>query len=168
MTWTDLEPVAKKGAGPHQGGVMMSSTKPSPRYQPFNYVTVRTKLFEGGAAPAWLQKGARVNVQVGSGDHRGMIRLVRGTGYVFGTIARDAHAIRLIIPLLPGQKPGKQQPIPCEFDFHDDWVEITLPSWAKSPGGVPQPALSPEAAEKWKKQNPGKPFVLGQGTAGAA
>lgn len=151
MTWTDLTPYPKKGAGPHQSGVMLSSTKPSERFAPFNFITIRTKLFEGGPAPEWLKKGARVNVQVGSGEDRGHIRIVKGAPYAFGTVARDAHAIRIGIPLLPGQKQGKQPPTACDYEFHDDWVSITLPAWAKSAGAIPQPLLSPEAAARKAK-----------------
>lgn len=151
MTWTDLLPIPGKGAGPRQGGVMMSCTKPGARYQSYNYVTIRPHLFEGGPAPAWLKKGGQVNVQVGLGDDRGHIRIVRGKAYAFGSIPRDDKAIRLAVPLLPGQKEGKQVAIACEFEFHDDWVSITLPPWAKSPGAIPQPLLSPEAAARKAK-----------------
>lgn len=155
MTWSDLEPYPSPGGSSRLGGVMMSASKQSDRFRPVTMIVFRPRLWEG-PVPEWLKKGGMVAVRIGGAEDRGKLRIVKGTRFPIGGIAKDTGAIRVMIPLLPGQKPGKQKSIACEFDWNDGWIEIELPSWAKPGAAVPQPALSPEAARKWTAERKGE------------
>lgn len=147
MTWTNLEPYAAKSAGKVAAAVMLSASKPDGRFRPLLMITLRPDLFDGGA-PAWLKAGARVSVQRGAGEHAGYLRIVPGGAFVVGRTPKSP-VLRISLPPLPAQKPAKQHPLACEFDFQDGWISITLPTWCKAGAAVPQPALSPDAARKW-------------------
>lgn len=146
MSWIDLEPYASPGGTCRIGAIMLSASRPDGRYRPFTIITIRPR-FWNGELPPWLAIGARIKAQIGTGDTRGQLRLVPGDLYLIGTFPKG-DGLRINLPLLPGQKPGKQKPMQVEYDWNDQWVSIDLPAWAKPAAAVPQPALSPEVAKR--------------------
>lgn len=144
MTWTDLDPYPSPGGTIRLHGVMISASKGEGRYRPSLILTIRPRLFEGGA-PSWLAAGTKVNVQLGSGADAGLLRLTPNGRFLLGRTPKGTDCCTVRLPVLPHQQLGKQRPVACEFDWHDTWVSITLPAWCRAKPAIPQPALSPEA-----------------------
>lgn len=90
---------------------------------------------------AWFVPDARVRLLAGAGDHAGQVRVepdpngdhalgaVSGRGGRGATLRLDAARL----PLVPLKAIG------VEFDFSDDWLEVTLPK------ALGPKALGPEA-----------------------
>jgi hypothetical protein len=126
---------------------MVAASKDGARYRPALLITIRPRLFEGGA-PAFLAAGNKVAVQIGSGADAGQLRIIpRGT-FTLGRLPKGGDTAMLRIPVLPHQQPGKQKATACEFDFSDTWLSITLPTWCRPKPAVPQPPLSDDAAAR--------------------
>lgn len=152
MTWTNIVPYAGTNAGPHavKHGVMLSASKDGGRFRPWLCIAFRAELWPDGF-PSFLTIGAKVAVQVGSGQYAGQLRIAPTGPFRVGRYP-NSTSLRIRIPSLPQQQPGKQQQIGCEFDWQDDWVAITLPPWCRPKQAVAQPALSPEAERRFAKQ----------------
>lgn len=145
MTWTDIAPPESAG-GSHRGAVMVAASRPEGRRRPVLLVTIRRRLFEGGAAPDWLRPGQRIGAQIGSGPNAGLLRLVPKGALKLGRAANGGDDVAILrLPYLPTQQPGRRRPVACEYDWDDTWLSIQLPAWCRAKPAVPQPALSPAA-----------------------
>jgi hypothetical protein len=86
--------------------------------------------------PAWMTAGAGVNAMLGGGPHAGMIRIEAGQVFTLGKTAANAPGkpvLQLRLPPPAGMEEGPAKAVPVEFDYSDDWLELTLPDWGKAP-----------------------------------
>lgn len=82
-----------------------------------------------------------VAVLAGAGEHRGMLRIVPGKTHSLALLGgkHDANAqIRIIrLPMPAGLVPADHPATAVEFDYGDDWLELTLPLWAQAQEAAP-------------------------------
>ena len=113
-------------------------------------VTLRAKLTKAGAQASinirptvhtqlpWLQPGRMVTVALGAGDNAGMIRLTPGGAFPVGRcggrpeVPADALTLSIWLATLLALPAKAQPPTALEHDFGDDWLEATLPDWARA------------------------------------
>ena len=115
-------------------------------------LAVRPHLIEG---LSWWKPGAAVAVQRGAGEHAGMLRVTPGGKHrlrVMGgrrkAAGQSPAAVLLTLTELPGMPAKGQKPVALEFDYGDDWLEVTLPEWARAAAGAsvtPRGASAPAA-----------------------
>lgn len=103
------------------------------------FVSIQTGLL---ADLKFFVGGQRVNVLLGSGEQDGKIRIVPADpsrpNESFSLAAKVAPAnksrsVALIFPAPPGIAPGRHKSVAPEFDYDEQWIEITLPSWRAKP-----------------------------------
>jgi hypothetical protein len=91
-----------------------------------------------------LQPGATVDVLAGHGDHAGLLRIQAGREFRLMMVGKKTGTPPVIlrgVPLAGGMEAVDRPPVDAEFDYGDDWVEVTLPGWALPPA----PPAPPEA-----------------------
>ena len=129
MAWTDIEPNKKNPALTDKAPLLIGISVRGKVAQRI-LVTVRTGMFSP-PLPFW-KNGAKVGVQIGSGNDAGKIRIVPNGPHqirFMGPHAEKAGAVTLQFPL-PQSIPSSGEPSSePEFDYTDDWLEITLPAW---------------------------------------
>lgn len=148
MSWSPIElPPSKLKGMPPRAGVYVSTTKPG-RYACTMLMGFRPSAFD--PAPKWLADGQGVEVLVGHGEHAGRLRIQPGTRLrlMRATGARPGKPggtgnLCLRLPLLPGVPEAKRAGTSCEFDYHDDWIEVELPAWARPKAEATPPSATP-------------------------
>lgn len=149
MSWSPAKP--PEGFRP-EAAVRVGSAQKSARYRPALVISVSPTRLDGGAA--FLAAGARVSILYGAGEHAGMVRIepggpirVAATG---GKIGRSSVVVlRVALPV--GVSASKRKPEPVEFDYGDDWIELTLPDWARAtvlPARTAEPTSTPAPARE--------------------
>lgn len=94
----------------------------------------------------WLRRDALVSVKRGVGEHENMLRITPGGRFrIGGTCGRGGSVGCLRLPVTWLIPAGKHPATPVEFDYSDDWLEITLPAWAR-PAAVGTPPIPAPAA----------------------
>ena len=133
MTWNILTPQQAPRGNPLAPGV-----------------TLRAKLTKAGAQAslnirpvvhthlAWLRPGKSVTVALGAGDNLGMMRVTPGGAFPVGRcggrteVPVDALTLSIWLATLLALPAKAQPPTAMEHDYGDDWLEMTLPQWARS------------------------------------
>ena len=158
MSWIDWDPPAAAPSSQAKSAVSVSAAKPGGRYGRALRITIRADLMTD--APAFLAAGARVRVQIGQGENAGVLRLVPGrpSDPALGRTAGRSTSLRLALSGWAWLPPVQKGLTAAEFDFADDWLQVTLPAWARpvaaAAAAAPAPALAARAAATEKK-----PFV---------
>jgi hypothetical protein len=147
MSWTEIAPRAKPSYQPFAGVEFavgkLQGIKRDRADRPLTVLlTFRPGRLDGH--PKFLLAGNTVKVLAGSGEHAGMLRIVPGASYRIGKCGGPAGTMGTSIlrfPLPPGviPKEGKSEP---EYDYGENWLEVTVPAWARAP----EPAATPPAA----------------------
>lgn len=142
MSWSPMsKPVThSKGRG-SQAAVSVGAAVKSLRVSPGLHIVLRPQLMQ--AAPAFLRAGALVSVSLGFAEHAGMLRLEPEGAFTLGRIPGrrpTREVLQLRVPLPPGVPEGRRTAHSVEFDYADDWLEITLPDWARAPAPAPAPS----------------------------
>lgn len=81
-----------------------------------------------------------MSVLAGAGEHAGMIRIVAGNAFGCfraGGLSRRVSTVRLRLPVPGGVPETPHEAVPVECDWHDDWLEFTLPDWARAKAAEP-------------------------------
>ena len=152
MTWVDVEKAAKSAEKHASAAVVVSVSRPGKSAQRF-ILSVRTRLLDGGL-PFWTI-GANVRVQIGSGEDAGKLRITPVGPFVLNAQGRkdnDLGTIAVQFPLPAGMPLVQQLKRAVEYDSNDDWLEITLPSWAKSSPPITTARSAAAAAAPTKGQ----------------
>lgn len=140
MTWTDLAPPPTAAGATTKAVVTVRAGKMG-RNGPLRLtLTVRTRLLE--KPPFWFAQGAGVKVQIGHGEHAGMIRITPGRGYVVQERGQGIKSPGVRLPI-PAHIKESHPATRCKFDYGDDWIEVTLPGWACAPSPPPAAPKSP-------------------------
>ncbi len=88
-----------------------------------------------------------LTVHLGTGPLAGMMRLTPGGPHRLSTAVGRPGATRtavLIVFALPGMPAAGHKPVPVEHDWTADWLEVTLPDWARAGSAASaSPAPSP-------------------------
>lgn len=133
MSWADLLPPASKQSAkprkPAEATFCMTDGKgPWPAG---HILTIR--LDRMADAPAWLMAGSAVTVQIGGGEHAGSLRITPGGLFLLGKGQGKASgkAVGLRLAPLPGVAIERRKAAPCECEWADGWLEVTLPDWTK-------------------------------------
>lgn len=143
MSWSPLLP-AKRVAdlGVARPAITLSTSIGSARLAP-----KMSLIFRPAALPeiTWLTAGAGLQVMVGGGEHKGMLRIEPNGLHILGKVVLCKPAGSLLclkLPMLPGMVPAKRDTTPLEFEYQDRWIEVTLPELSSSPDAevAPPPA----------------------------
>lgn len=135
MSWSPLLPVLRSRKDvPVAVGCSAGGT----RQQPGLRIVLRADALDGAD---FLTAGHRVDVLRGGGEHAGMLRIVPGRSFLLFSPRPEKSRTVLLrgVPLLPGIRAEDRPAVAVEFDHGAEWVEITLPDWARL-GGAPAPA----------------------------
>jgi hypothetical protein len=151
--------------------VTMSASAPGGRSGQRIFIAVRPSLIDG---LTWWQHDAHVSLQLGAGEHAGLLRVQPArTGFRVrfpnGPSKTAEVPILLISFPTPSDLPrlGRQPPAAVEFDYGDDWLEVTLPAWARPAEETPKPtpiAVAPIMTPPPKPAT--KPPFRGHGSTG--
>jgi len=97
-------------------------------------VTMRPQAF---AECKWLKPAALVKLLIGTGEHAGILRIQPGGMHRVSKPSGGKHEARLVqihsaelVAALPIAE-GGHKATPCEFEWKDGWIEVTLPAWAR-------------------------------------
>lgn len=109
--------------------------------------------------PEWFTGRVLVTLQVGSGDHAGMLRIVPGGTPLRAITTIDMRnsgrnrriaSTQIRVGAWDAVQPGAHRATECRFNFSDDEIVIWLPEWAGGTGQqtvekvhVPQTSHSP-------------------------
>jgi hypothetical protein len=94
----------------------------------------------------WLVPGGEIRVERGLGEHEGMLRITpgrqrrlsaHGGGRPDGSGGRRTAMPALRLPAPMNIDLVKRSRFPVEYDYDADWLELTLPSWARSSEPIP-------------------------------
>lgn len=82
--------------------------------------------------PDWFKPGHKCDVLIGTNEHANMVRFVPGLGV---PIKHTATHTNPLIVVLGFRAPGcGVVSTPCEYEYHDDWFDVTLPeTWLVRP-----------------------------------
>ena len=169
MSWTPVKPYTPsssvKGSAAH---VTMTCSAGCGTRRRRAMISIRTQHLPG--TEAFLAAGKSVTISLGAGEHHGMIRLTPGGGHLIGKpygIKAPVPTVMIPVPVLPGTSEGRHPAVGCEYDYGDDWLEITLPAWSRGlPGVGAAPAVaaptSSVAAPKpsWPSAKSKRPFTM--------
>ena len=124
MSWENVVP--NVGASTKSvGAVVVTASGPiTGRFRPRLSIVVRPALI--GEEAAWFVPGARYALELGAGEHAGMVRLRRDGAHVVGSVGKDRLPMVQIIgydwvSLAPKMSAA------CDHDSGAGWIEITLP-----------------------------------------
>lgn len=144
MSWTPfpVEQVASKAT--NKNPISITKNARSSRLTERLTMTIRLDMFDP-PLPPWICPDGKVDVMFGDGQHAGMIRVVPGKRFQFSKfngISPKKNMLQLRFPLLPHcvYDEQKERPTAVEHDYADDWLEVTLPSWATVLAKAPAPA----------------------------
>lgn len=90
--------------------------------------------------------GDGIQVQIGKGEHHGMLRLRKNNSVACAklagrTVGRSAEMFWLALGHQPTFVNRAEKSSPCHWEkLADNWIEITLPAWARETGLKPQQA----------------------------
>lgn len=156
MGWTLLNEAARPVAG-EKSPVCISANMGLRGCHPQVLLMVRPALLDGLAG--WWKPKARVQVELGTGEHDGQLRITPGTRLVLGkTPGKNGQgSVVLRLRSLPFWTPAKRKPEPVEHEWNDGWLVVTLPDWARRPAATPAGAEAVAAPAK-------RPFRIGEGT----
>ena len=142
MTWKTLPPPRLDGSLIAQAPITVSAgrTKNGQSAQSARrrlYVTLRPHLLPPAAQ--WAESSAQVTVQLGEGDHAGLLRVARGGDHRVGQSGG-----KFKMPVLSVMTDDLAVPSVCpqtvvKFTADADAIIITLPQWAGG-AGIEQPA----------------------------
>jgi hypothetical protein len=132
MSWS---PLILDGGTAHKAAPVTIAASPSrkARGKARLVITVRTAGLEG---LTWWKPGAAVQVQLGAGEHEGMLRITpEGPFKLSGTSkgATGGGSAMLSLTGFPCALEAKMKPAAVEYDWSDGWIEVTLPAWACAP-----------------------------------
>lgn len=172
MPWSPLSPPPNLTRGA-LACVTIGANPAGPRYDACLYITLRLHHME--EPPAFLRPKSPVTVFLGSGADAGKLRIEPGHGFNIalrpGRFVGEGKApLSIRIPTPPGMTvERKMLPTIADADWGLDWVEVTLPHWARPPGPVPaayaaRPPTAPPpgpgvTSAAAPRRQPGKPFV---------
>ena len=81
----------------------------------------------------WAAQVVDVRLLLGEGEDAGRVRVVPGGAIRLLAMGKTRAFIRsgLLACTLPVPD-GKVAPVPVEFDYDAEWIDITLPVWARA------------------------------------
>lgn len=133
MGWATLAPPKTLSKGSMAADVTMYVRPAKGVRHPRVVITLRGPLCR---ELPWLRPNAFVAVELGTERDAGRI-CIRPDGLhklkACGPRASANGTVYLSIGLLPGMAAGAQTAVAPEFDYGDDWLQITLPKWALPP-----------------------------------
>lgn len=141
MSWADLTPPKPSGSRVAAAEAALSMMDGKGRWTAGHILLVRPDVMD--QPPAWLKVGGMVSVAIGGGEHAGSIRITPGGPFILSKSVGKAKAgtVKLRLAPLPGVAVETRPATPCQCDWQDGWVEVTLPAWAKP--APPKPAFVP-------------------------
>ena len=149
MSWSPLLPLRdarKLKAGKPAIAASVSAGEGNQR--PKLTLLLRPGMLDG---ITWLTPGAGLQVLVGHAEHAGMLRIMPDGLHILGKVALAkpaGSAVSLKLPLPPWMAAGKRAARAIEFEWKEDWIEVTVPpEWRGAPAAAPAAApLAPKPA----------------------
>ncbi|HQU16655.1 MAG TPA: hypothetical protein PLO69_11210 [Gammaproteobacteria bacterium] len=154
MSWEEIER-ATNSKNSKLTEVTVSAPPPPKTGRQRLVIILRTALIED--CPSYLAVGAKVKALIGRNEHAGMVRIVPNGRCTLTTLGRAGAtgSLALTLPMPDGQVVGQQPQTDVAFDYGTDWIEVTLPAWARSavvdapiaaPAGPPIAVVGPAPA----------------------
>ncbi len=168
MTWVDLPDMRPRTNGNRPPcAVLASCNAAGVRFRQHLRITIRPDLLEGGCV--WWVAGAFVHAQIGRDTHLGQLRLSpvgKNAGLKLSRPIGTSKSPSLSLIGFPHLVSGvAHRGEALEHDHGDDWIELTLPSWASPP---PKPAIVTKPAYVGITQRVADPGVALQPLRGSA
>ena len=139
MSWESVAPPpARDGLGPVT--VAIGNIGAGARTQRLK-IMVRTDLLP---ECSFFRVGNGCRVLIGEGDHQGLLRIEPGSEFSITTAGGKVKTNAVLFMLVPRGDVGRHNPVNVEFDYDEQWIELTLPEWAR-------PAKAPKMAVKFRK-----------------
>lgn len=145
MSWTPIAPTSF-GRGHLRAPITASTTAGQRQMKPG--MTLMIRLAEVSGIDR-LAQGAAVTVELGEGDHAGMLRLKPGGDHILKGVALakpKGSLVQLRLPLPPRVEPLARPAMPCTVTEAGGWVVVQLPSWANPPRQPTSPERGRELA----------------------
>lgn len=139
MSWSPLPPPSPKAVAKARVAITATSSAGIGRRPPKFTLSFRPALLDG---ITWLTVDSSVQVEIGGGEHKGMLRIMPNGLHPLCKVPHRAASgmVALRLPLPPGIAPGKRPAVAVEFDYQDRWIQVTLPDWSEPPAPAAAPA----------------------------
>jgi hypothetical protein len=126
MAWDDVEARIPARIQVKQGTISLT------RRGKANVVRVNLSLRSELAAALGWKGGESVGLQIGSGEHAGRMRIVRGSARAIAQVRESRHGvIRFMFGVVPALGDEEREATPCDASkIDDDTVEVILPDWS--------------------------------------
>ena len=128
MTWSPLRAPATKNK---PASLTVGCCAAGPRKHAGLSLVLRTAQMPG---LDFLQPRKPVDVLLGHGEHANMLRIQAGTEFLPYTNSKAKASGTIFlrgIPLPKGLVAGEREHVPVQYDYSTDWLELTLPPWAR-------------------------------------
>lgn len=134
MSWSPLLPIKPVVAAKKRAAITASVNAATGIHSMKLTLMFRPAMLDG---IDWLTLDNSLQVEVGGGEHKGMLRIMpnglHGLVRAPGPASSQAGRVMLRLPLPPGVAPGARPVSAVEFDYQDRWIEVTLPDWSEPP-----------------------------------
>ena len=151
----------RSGANSPTFAIRMSATTGMKASNPKLIVMLRPSLVD---RMSWIDGGKLTTVQIGRGEHDGLLRISPGNTFGWVKSPRftfEGGSLILSFPPPVWWKPATHKPQPVTFRFVDGILEITTPDWLRQvrlAGGQPVAASTIPATAVVKTEK--KPFSM--------
>jgi hypothetical protein len=146
MSWVPIAPASRPSRA-DRPAVTASSTAGRARMRPALHLVIRHREL---AAFGDLARGAGVTVELGEGEHAGMLRIRAGGEHILQGVARakpPGSLVQLRLPLPPRVEPKARPATGCTVtEGTGGWLVLTLPAWANPPRQPTSPERGRELA----------------------
>jgi hypothetical protein len=93
------------------------------------FVVVRPDLIESG--PTWWRPGLSVSAEIGTDADEGVLRITPAGPHKLLSSGRHKQVAMLRLQAFSWIKVPTRMRAEVTFEHHDEWLQITLPDWAR-------------------------------------
>lgn len=139
MTWVTLQPELSGKPGSAQ--VSVTINKSSGRFRQRMLLTIRSETV--ARLGAWCHPGAPVQIEVGSGEHAGSLRITQHGPWKFRANSGRIKGVALSMPPPPNAPKDGCQQMPVGFTHEPGVLTLTMPKWSRAADAAPPARTEP-------------------------